>query len=243
MTTRVTADDVVSAINGLGGRFVGISASDNAPSVDITNSNAAYSYLAYVADQTTSNVPGSVFGSACTTGLGGIASVPDGPGGTCRLVMPVATSSAGIGTAIVSGVNAALDGLTFDVFTRASPDAGSTTDAVDTFISTIQPRPAGGADAVSGATCATIAAPLADRYHTAKALSGPGDVPETIVAARAASHYCVDVAARSNTTVAATASPQVFRATINALGERPTGVPVPLGSSRDVMFIVPPSLR
>jgi hypothetical protein len=245
-------DNLVAKINELGAKVIGVASADIDRTAQLANTNMPYGDLAYLADKTGSYVPRSAFTggtfSGCKTGFGGtaITEYTDGPGDTCRLVFSVGTNGAGLGNAIVEGVGALLNAIAFDVYVRASKDPADTTtvDPVDAFITSIEPVPTGGTDPVTGAICTTFSASvLKDKYNTPKALTGAGDIKETIGGLNPGKLYCFQVNPKPNTTVTAKTTPQEFKALLTVVADKPSGGSITLGSDREVLFIVPPTLN
>jgi hypothetical protein len=267
--TAASISGLATAMKAKGARFLGGAADDSraardpstgivytsGPSAGVAGTSAArnvnwsfgaYGDMAYLADQTSSLVPPSAFthGASCAvgqccTGFNGAGVVPDGPGGTCRLVFNVNHDGTGLGAQVVDGVVALLNAITFDVHVQAAPTVGEAYDAVDTFMSAVQPSPSGGTDPSAGAACITFTNPLADRYHTPKAVAGGGDINETILGVAPGPLYCFNVLPKANTVVLQTSSVQVFHASLQVIAENGSGT-IPLGTPREVLFIVPP---
>jgi hypothetical protein len=249
--TSPNIDNLVAKINELGAKVIGVASADIERTAQLSNTNMPYGDLAYLADKTGSYVPksaftGGLFGG-CKTGFGGtsISEDTDGPGSTCRLVFSVGTNGSGLGNAIVEGVGALLNSIAFDVYVRAYKDpAGGTVDAVDSFITSIEPRPEGGTDPITSVMCTTFAASsLKDKYRTPKALAGAGDIKETIGGLNPGKLYCFQVNPKPNTTVTAKTTPQEFKAFLTVVADKPAGGSISLGTDREVLFIVPPTLN
>ncbi len=211
-----------------------------------TASQAPYGFLSYIADKTSSYAPPSAFPTGtCQTGVSGAAVAADGPmvGGVrqCRLVFSFNSSGTGLATSVVDGVVAILNSIKFDVYVRAIDDTSDAVDAVNAFMTKVEPQPAGGTDPVTGSVCEVFSATLlADKYNTPKAAAGAGDIKETITALNPGKYYCYSVVPKPNTTVAATSVVQTFKASLRVLADKPTGGTFILGSDREVLFIVPP---
>ncbi len=256
VTTRPNVDDLIAKINAIGAKVVGVAsqgvdrdkvvASAGAPDA---NPNAPYPSLAYLADKTGSLVPKSAFPgfpSACHTGIGSGSVGADGPGGTCRLVFQISTDGTGLSTSIVNGVSALLNAIAFDVHVKAYKDPADTSavDPVDAFMDSIPPEPTGGTDPVTLKVCTTFSPTLlADKYHSPKAITPAGDIKETISGLNPGKLYCFSVVPKPNTTVVPKTTPQTFTAKLDVVADKAGGGSLVLGASRDVLFIVPPSLN
>ena len=243
-----TSADLKNAINDTGAHFIGIACSTGSNlDSDIrspTSDTTPYSYMSYLTDNTNSNVPPSVFGGSCKTGLDGAAVASDGPGGSCRNVYSCRHDGTGIGSAIVESVKGTIAASKYDVFGRAKPTVSESVDAVDAFIQSIVPNPAGGNDSTTGTACATfLAASLADHYAGPKATTVATDgVNDTVKQASQAQKICFDVTPKRNTTVPATTSPQTFHATVELVGAIGTTGSLSLGGTpRTIVFVVPPA--
>lgn len=241
-------DTLVNAIKAANARFMGVSTAD-AATVDTdaairvpTSDRSSYGDMAYLTDNTNSNVPPTAFGptsTTCATGIGGAVLAPDGPSGTCRLIFSVRKDGSGLGTSVVDGVAALLNAIKFDVHVQAIPDPGPV-DSVDSFMLKVEPSPTGGTDPVTGGMCVTFpSSALVDRYKTPKAAAGAGDISETITGLNPGPLYCFNVVPKPNTTVLATTAVQTFTAKLRVLAENGTTT-LTLGADREVLFLVPP---
>jgi hypothetical protein len=237
--TTFTSADLVTKMNALGAKFIGVAADNGGRA-----STGPYGDEAYVTDNTSSNVPPSAFGASgnCATGVGGALIAPDGPSGTCRSVYSCNTDGTGLSTSIVNGVYAILASIKFDVYVQAyNPGA---TDVVGNFMQKVEPNPAGGTDPVTGSVCVTFAASQEkDQFVGPKAITaGTDGVYDTIKAVNPGSYYCFNVVPKANTVVPATSAAQTFTAKLRVLAQKPapaTGT-FALGADRDVLFVVPP---
>jgi len=211
-----------------------------------------YEDIAYLSDQTGSNVPPSAFGGAqCATGLSGSLTAPDGPitadapGGSCRLIYDVTSGGVGVSSSIVSGVTAVLTSVKLDLRALAAPDAGPV-DAVDTFIQTIAVDAGGGVDPTEpGVPCVALSAvqQLADIWSGPKGLLKQQDaVNETALAVTPGQKVCFKVIPKPNTTVPQVAGAQVFKATLTVKAQNGiSATELVLGSPREIAFIIPPA--
>ncbi len=246
ITGKFNADQLVAKINELGAKLIGVSSDDGGRAMGIDD---PYGYLAYLADKTNSYVPPTAFtGGTCKTGVSGATVAADGPlVGTvrqCRNVFSINTSGTGLGTSIVDGVFAVLNSIKFDVYVRAIDDTADAVDAVNAFMTKVEPQPTGGTDPVTGSVCEVFSATLlADKYNTPKAAAGAGDIKETITALNPGKYYCYSVVPKANTTVPATSVVQTFKASLRVLADKPTGGTFILGTDREVLFIVPPLIN
>jgi len=237
------ADDVVAQINAAGAKFVGVAADNGVRGVGTTD---PYGFLAYLTDKTGSNAtaefitrPAGCSPTQCCTGINGAGVAADGPGGICRSVYSINTTGVGLVTAIDNGVAAVLDSVRFDVYVQAYSDPAESIDVVDNFMLKIEPDPSGGIDPASGSVCLTIPLPqLADNFSGPKAGAGGDGIKDTISQSDLASLYCFNVTPKANSTVPATAAPQVFRAWLRILAVKPGGSPI-LGQDRAIFFLVP----
>ena len=84
---------------------------------------------------------------------------------------------------------------------------------------------------------------LKDKYRSPKALAGAGDITETIGGLNPGKLYCFAVNPKPNTTVAPKTTPQQFKAFLTVQADKPAGGTITLGTDREVLFIVPPSLN
>lgn len=243
-----TIDDLATAMNAVGARFLGLSASDG-----VRNGGDPYEDMAYLADHVASTVsPLTAFnGQKCGTGLSGTFVSPDGPGtpadpgGTCRLVFDVAKDGSGLSTSVISGVVALLKSIRLDVRVLAEADPGPV-DAVDTFIQSISVNAFGGTDAAEpGFPCIPLSAlnQLADIWQGPKGLSKVQDaVNESALGITPTQKICFNVVPIPNTTIPQIAGAQVFSAQLRVKAKN--GVApgeLSLGTPRQIAFIVPPA--
>jgi hypothetical protein len=238
-----TIDDVVAAMADKGARFIGF-ASDNG-----VRAGDPYEDLAYLSDQTGSNVPPSAFGVAnhCMTGIGGTAiPAPDGPGDTCRLVFDGYHNGDGLSEQVVKGVEAFLKGLVLDMRVVAvsdPPEAPLFVDSVDEFVTSVTVSQNGGNDPTDpGVPCVTVVgAKLADKWKGPKGLvSGPDTYNETVLQVTPTTKICFTVTPKINSTVPQTTVAQVFHAVLQVKARRSAKDEINVGQPRDVMFVVPP---
>jgi hypothetical protein len=238
------ADDAVAQINAVGAKFVGVAADNGVRGVGTAD---PYGFLAYLTDKTGSNAtaefitrPAGCSPTQCCTGINGAGVAADGPGGACRSVYSINTNgSGGLANAIDNGVSAVLHSARFDVYVQAYSDPAESIDVVDNFMLMIEPDPDGGIDPASGSVCLTIPLDqLADNFSGPKAGAGADGINDTISQSDLASLYCFIVTPKANSTVPATAAPQVFRAWLRILAVKPGGSPI-LGQDRAIFFLVP----
>lgn len=242
-----TIDQLVPVIQSTGARFVGISVSNGARA-----GSDPYEDMAYLSDQTGSNVPPSAFGGAqCATGLSGSFLPPDGPitadapGGSCRLIYDTTSAGLGISSSVESGVTAVLTSVKLDLRALAAPDAGAV-DAVDTFIESVSVDAGGGDDPVEpGVPCVALSAvsQLTDIWSGPKGIIKMQDaVNETALGVTPGQKVCFKVVPKPNTTVPQVAGAQVFKATLTVKAKNGISpVELVLGAPREIAFIVPPA--
>ncbi len=243
-----TNADLVTKMNALGAKFVGVSA-DNGGRAGGGPGGDPYNDMAYIADGTSSNVPTTAFTATptctagkCCTGVNGAGIAADGPAGVCRSVYSVNTDGTGLSTSIVNGVYAILASIKFDVYVQAYNDAAATIDVVGDFMQKVEPLPGGGTDPVTGGVCVTFpVAQLADKFVGPKALvAGADTVNDTIKAVNPGNLYCFNVVPKANTIITPGPSAQLFTAWLKVLAVKPSGGTFALGSDRQVLFVVPP---
>jgi hypothetical protein len=231
----------VTALNGIGARFIGF-ASDNGQ-----RSGDPYEDMAYLADHTNSYVNPSAFGGACTTGIGGAPiPSPDGPNGTCRLVFDVYQNGDGLTERIVDAVQGMLKGLTLDMRVVAISDPVVPplyVDSVDEFVSHVTVSQNGGEDPTDpGVDCIIVnSSSIADKWSGPKGFVSGGDTyNETVLGVVPTTKICFNVFPKVNTTVVQTDDAQVFHAVLQVKAKRSATTEIALGAPRDVLFVVPP---
>jgi len=149
------------------------------------------------------------------------------------LVFHISDTGAGLGTKIVSAVGSLARNVPIrvDAQLRDDPDP-SGVDAVAAFVDYIQTNTTGMTivDPRTGATLFCTSLTSLDSGTDGRPDYFPRVLPGTSV--------CWDIRAKRNETVPALATPQIFLATINVVGDLST----PL-DSRDIYFLVPPVIE
>jgi hypothetical protein len=203
-------------------------ASTNAKFVNITDSGYGPEAQANtLSDATGSNVPTSAFGTSCTpgqccTGVGGAGRAPTGPGGTCRLNF-LHNNGSGLGSGIVTAINAIANGSAYDVKAVASND----------------PKNKNGVDATKfiKALRAMDEGNAANGCPPAPAKDSDGDgINDTFVQLKVGTPVCFEVIPAKNGTVPPELDPQFFNAFVDVIGVQGN---IPL-DRRSVLFLVPP---
>lgn len=178
--------------------------------------------------------PGRPAGCAddqCCTGLNGAGEAPD-ENGVCPLSFHIDSTGAGLGQAVVDGLQALVQFSEFTITTSARPDPVALGDGVDTtcFLHGIVP---------DTATPPNLCAPTptaVDLTPPSPALdSWSGVVPATVLRFTVTAENRVGDS--STPCVAATESPQLFRAFIDVIADGVTVV-----DTREVTVVVPPRL-
>ncbi|HVO37727.1 MAG TPA: hypothetical protein VMV03_01750, partial [Spirochaetia bacterium] len=115
-------------------------------------------------------------------------------------------------------------------------------DLVNAFLSKITPNPLGGTDPVTGNVCQNFSSSLlGDFYAGPKATPGtPDGIKDSITGTAPGALYGFDVVPKANTSIAETASAQVYTVSFNAFGDE-SGNTYTLGSPVTLTLVVPPS--
>ena len=143
----------------------------------------------------------------------------DASNGNAPLVFAGADATAA--TAIQDGLRTLIAGVPLDLGAVAFDDPTDGLDAVATFLARLEVRSTGTAECTGGLTAIDSDADgFQDQY----------------VDVRVGTPVCWGLVANPNTTVPATAAPQVFQATVAVIGDGVTEL-----DSRRVLFIVPPT--
>lgn len=254
-----TINELRDKMVSLGARYIGVSvhggtASSGTARSSLVNrtTNPAYYQasldMLHLARGTGSKVPPSVLGGTstnCNTHNTG-ATVLNAPDldGQCPLVFDIRYDGVGLGDTVVNAVVALVNAIRLDVHVQAIPVISGGVDPVNAFLANVPPMPGGGTDPVTGGACVTFpATQTADRFTGPKALAGTDTVKETILDLVPGPLHCFAVTPKPNTTVPATTTAQVFRANLQAHAQKPTGATSPLGTMREVVFVVPPILN
>ena len=238
-----TADTLVSAMNSVGARFVGLASDDGARFGD------PYEDMAWIADNTNSVVPMSAFGGAtCNTGLAGLPlNAPDGPGGTCRLVFDIKKNGVGVTDRVVDAVKALVRSLVMDVRIVALSDAPSAsnawTDSVDVFVDSVEVNASGGDDPVAPLKPCVIL-PLSsvlDQWEGPKGMAPGADFYyDTVTGVKATTKICYALRVKDNTTIPPGDQIQVFHAVLQVRAKNgSSSAELDFGPPRDVIFLVP----
>lgn len=244
-----TIDQLVTAMNNKGARFIGISSSDG-----VRTGGDPYEDMAYLADQTNSYVPPSAFGGTkCGTGLNGGFINPDGPmtveapGGTCRLIFDISTAGNGLNEVTVdNAVKALLKSIKLDIRALMVPDFNDPIDSVDSFIQKVAVNaPGGNDDAEPGVPCFSLNAvmQLTDIWSGPKGDAKMQDgVNETALGIIPSQKVCFQVVPKMNMLVPQNGGAQIFKATL--IVKAKNGIApseLTLGTPREVLFVVPPA--
>lgn len=235
------------SVHGTGGTITGRSSFLNR-TLDPTSYSSSLDML-YLARGTGSKVPPAILGGSTTDCKTSNPLAPgknpaDAADGLCPLVFDVSYDGTGLGDAVVDSVVALVNSLKFDVHVKATPVIAGGVDPVDAFLTNVLPMPAGGTDPVSMGMCVTFpTTSTADRFKGPKALAGTDAAKETILDLTPGPLYCFAVTPKANTTVKPTTVAQTFKANLQSYAQKPDGSSSPLGTSREVLFIVPPVIN
>jgi hypothetical protein len=151
-------------------------------------------------------------------------------GGT-PMVYDITASGTGLGDQVINAVRTLANNVPIRVDARFVDDASDPVDTRVQFLDYIQTNVSGASlfDPATGTTRVCTVLTTADSDADGHNDYFPSLLPGTSV--------CWDIHVKRNTGVAATEVPQIYRATINVLGDLFT----PL-DSRDIYFLVPPDI-
>jgi hypothetical protein len=135
------------------------------------------------------------------------------------LVYDIAGTGVGLGDQVISAVQALASGVPLDITVRAVDAPDDEVNAVEAFISRVEPNVAGLGDCAGGLTTDD---------------DDDDGVLDTFLSVIPGTTVCFDVVPRMNETIESTGRPQSFRATIQVWGDHVT-----LLDERDVFFLVP----
>ena len=137
---------------------------------------------------------------------------------------PLVTNFVGgsITTQIVSAIATLANTTTLDISLQYTDDAADAVDTQVAFLDHLEANEAG--NPARGCEARAAADTNGDGY------------PDTFPSVRSGDRVCFDIVVRMNTTVEATTEPQLYRATLQVIGDGFT----PLGEARDIFFLVPP---
>ncbi|HEX7601802.1 MAG TPA: hypothetical protein VF316_09360, partial [Polyangiaceae bacterium] len=243
-----TIDKLVTDMNALGARYLGISASNG-----VRTGGDPYEDMAYLADHVQSYVSPKAFGGVkCATGVLGSLGPLDGPmtaddpSGTCRLIFDITQDGSGMTATVQSGLVALLKSVHLDIRPLAAPDPNDPIDAVDTFVQSIAVNASGGPDAQEPATPCVQIDPVNQRkdvWTGPKGLVKVQDgIDETALAIIPTQKICFTIIPIQNSSVPQDAMPHVFKAILTLKGKNGAApAEIPLGQPREIAFIVPPA--
>jgi len=143
----------------------------------------------------------------------------DAANGNAPLVFDGAGSNAD--NAIAQGIRTLANGLPLDLSAIGRDDTSDAVDAVASFVDHLETLQSGTAQCAAG---------LTDQDSNADGFD------DSYVDVRTGTPVCWKVFSKQNTTVPATAEPQLFRATVEVYGDGVTVL-----DTRDVFFLVPPA--
>jgi len=220
----------IAELKKIGARVIGVLSSGGYETAQ------AKTDLTKAATDTGALVPAAAFGGAgsrpsgcsvsqCCTGLNGVGEAPNS-GGQCPLVFNISSSGTGLGQSIVAGISKLVAYAKIDITSVALDDPTDAVDVLQAFIDRIEVH-----NVSSTTPQCTGGLQVADT-------APPGDgVMDTYQQVQPATPVCFDVKVKQNTTVKPTTTPQLFRATIEVLGDGKAKL-----SQRQVFFVVPPKI-
>jgi hypothetical protein len=257
-----TVDELVAVMKDKQARYIGISTAGHG-----REGTDPYSDMAFLTDSTDSNVSPAAFGGQCRTGiLGTPLAQPDGPiteedpGGTCRLIFDVDPTGLGLSDSVTQGVKAALESVKIDLRAVASfpdpdpnPIPNGVVEPIDTFIDELSVNFPGGEDEMEpGVPCLALSgAQIKDRWMASDwDQKGQDAINETALRITPGRKICFKIVPKDNVTIEQAAKPLVFRVVLNVRAlygvteqqfHDETVTEFPVGTPREVIFIVPPA--
>jgi hypothetical protein len=163
--------------------------------------------------------PGCAAGLCCTgTNGAGVAPL----GASCPLVFDVDSSGNGMGATVVQAIKVLTSFVKIDIGANPVDDPLDAVNAVTAFVDHLEANAAGGGICAVGLS---VADTNADTF------------PDTFLQVLPGTQVCFDVIPKVNMTVMSTTSPQMFKATIQVIGDGVTVL-----DTRDVFFLVPPEI-
>lgn len=213
-------DTSIAQLQALGARVIGV----------VSDAGAARTDINFAIDATGATVPVSAWDAnrpagcavtQCCTGINGAGENPIG--GMCRLSFLISGTGSGLGTAIVTAIQALANFAVIDVGADIDDNqdaGGETVNAVLSFVDHLAANPAAPVPCTQGLT-AVDQAPV-------------DSILDTFTNVQPGSTACFDVIPKMNTTVPPLDTPQVFTATITVIGDGITTL-----DTRVVYFLVP----
>jgi hypothetical protein len=164
--------------------------------------------------------PAGCAADQCCTGLSGTGEAA-GTTGRCPLSFLMSDDGSGLGTAVVAAIKVLTSYGSIDVSAHPIDDPSDSIDAVAAFIDGIVANPSAG--------------PPCDSGLTAIDTTGDGRL-DTFVDVLPGKRVCFDVIPKTNQLVSPKDDPQMYKASIQILGENVT-----ILDTRNVFFLVPPA--
>jgi hypothetical protein len=222
-----TIGSATGALNAMGGKIIGVASADGDTAdtkadvqTGVVNTMAMVTPAAW--DLPGGGRPPGCAAGQCCTGQNGTGVAPIGP--NCPLVFDVDGNGNGLGNTIVQAIKVLTTFVRIDITAVPQDAPGDGVDAVSAFIDKIV------ANDTAGGPCA------GQPNVTAVDTNGDG-VKDTFQNVLPGTVVCFDVIPKMNTTVPPTTDPQMFKATIQVIGDGVTNL-----DTRDVYFLVPPEI-
>jgi hypothetical protein len=155
-------------------------------------------------------------------------------GGT-PLVYDISSDGTGLGDQVINAVQTLATSMPLRIDAVPADDPSDTVNAVTEFIDSIEANASGESitDPVSGEVRICTGPPTIDAP-----IDETGDgIPDYFPRVLPGTSVCFDIHAKRNVTVPATREPQMFRATIQVMGDGIT-----ILDERDIFFLVPPEI-
>jgi hypothetical protein len=222
-TGTASATDAIAAINTMGARVVGICSSAATAEGRLDQLQAVNGTGAVVTPSAWDDGgrPAGCASTQCCTGINGAGEAPTA--GLCPLDFLISATGSGVSAAVLSGVGLLTRGMPIDITAVVVDDPSDPVDAVAAFVARVAPNTTAGAPA-----CTSGLVTLDQDADT---------VVDTFTDVLPGTPVCFDVVPRRNETVAPTAAPQIYGATIRIHGDHITVL-----DERRIWFVVPPEL-
>lgn len=198
----------IAALGDIGAKVVGIASEGGSGDVDAE--------FDFIAESTDAVVDPAAFGGACgagmcCTGLSGAGEAPNDDG-LCPLVYTIDEDGGGLGDTVVDSITQLIDYAVIDISANPVDDLSDAVDSVEAFIDEIVP----------------VTEAVGDCTPDLTVMDG------VFIDVEPGTPVCFEVIVKMNTTVEPGPDPQLFRATIEVIGDGVTVL-----DSRDVYFVVP----
>jgi hypothetical protein len=211
----------ISELKAMSARLVGVTSGlGDARADELAGITATGALVPAAAWGTGTARPAGCAVDQCCTGLSGVGEAADS-GSRCPMSFLMSDDGSGLGTAVVAAIKVLTSYGSINVSAHPIDDPSDSIDAVAAFIDGIVANPTAG--------------PPCDSGLTAIDTTGDGRL-DTFINVLPGKRVCFDVIPKTNQLVSPKDDPQMYKASIQVLGENVTVL-----DTRNVFFLVPPA--